>query len=612
LLAGGDQPLPGPLARRIATLPALDPRFPTRSTSASRVRPLLLAVLALAAAHPAAAVPYRAEAVGDGYRVRFDPADLKLITTPEGTRVEIRDGIDPQDPAAPALPTITVLVEIPSDLTVDQLTSAAEDEEVLATGIALAVAGAPTRIDEPPSAPAAVAPARLALPWPAAQAQVLGESFGRGHRLVTIELAPVRWDAASQRLVRATAIRFRLHLIPASAADRPLVQTRVVPEWERDYAGTLAQALGQPLAEAARAVGAPVRNRLAVTFPPSANGAPVAYVIVTNEALRAPFESLAAWKTQKGRNAVVVTQEWITTQYPNGADRSEQLRFFLKDAYQNWGTLFVLLGGDTDVLPSRLGVSTLFASPDDPALIPTDLYYACLDGNWNADGDDRVGEAITDNVDLVPELFVGRAPVSTLAEAATFVQRTLQHEQSPPVNGLFPASIVFMAEHLGFMDGAVIAEDAYALVPSTMRRVRMYESSGSYPGSVALTKAAALDSLDAGFGWFHHVGHGFRNTMSVADGSINNGDADALVNGPRRSFTFAINCSSASIDFNTIGERFLKNVNGGAVGYIGTTRIAYPQVSRRYQNEFYRLAFVDSVETAGECLMLCRLPWVAS
>ncbi|HWN80457.1 MAG TPA: C25 family cysteine peptidase, partial [Candidatus Udaeobacter sp.] len=413
---------------------------------------VLAGLAALAAARPAAAVPYRAIAVGEDYRVAFAPEDVKLESTPAGTRVELRDGIDPEDPAAPALPTITVVVEIPAELTVEQVSSTVEGEEVLAQGITLAAAGAPARIDDPPAPPAAVAPARLAAPWPAASARVLGESFGRGHRLVAVELAPVRWIPASQSLARASAIRFRLHLAPA--ADRPLAQTRVVPAWEADYAATLAQSLGQPLPEAARAVGAPVRNRLTVTFPPSANGAPVAYVIVTSEAMRAPFESLAIWKTQKGRNAVVVTREWIASQYPNGADPAEQLRFFLKDAYQHWGTLFVLLGGDTEIVPARLVVSTLFASPEDPATIPTDLYYACLDGNWNQDGDDRVGEAITDNVDLVPELFVGRAPVSTLAEAATFVQRTLQHEQAPPTNGLFPASIVFMAEHLGFMDGA--------------------------------------------------------------------------------------------------------------------------------------------------------------
>ena len=373
----------------------------------------------------------------------------------------------------------------------------------------------------------------------------------------------------------------------------------------------MARALGVAAPAPARAAPA-VKNPLDITFPPSVDGAAVPYVIVTSQALSPSFQPLATWKTRRGRNAAVVTREWIATHYPNGADPAEQLRFFLSDAYANWGTMWVLLGGDTDVVPTRFAVSTLFASPEDPELIPSDLYFACLDGNWNADRDDRTGEALVDGVDLLPELFVGRAPVSTPAEATVFVQRTLAHEQTPPVNGLYPSSIVFMAEDLGFMDGAVIAQEAYGLVYPWMRRVRMYESFASYPGSVPLTKVAALDSLDSGFGWFHHVGHGFRNTMSVGNGSINNSDADGLTNGNRRSFTFAINCSSASIDFNSIGERFLKNANGGSVGYVGTTRIAFPQVSRRYQNEFYRLAFADSIGTAGECLFMCRLPWVSS
>ena len=41
-------------------------------------------------------------------------------------------------------------------------------------------------------------------------------------------------------------------------------------------------------------------------------------------------------------------------------------------------------------------------------------------------------------------------------------------------------------------------------------------------------------SINAGFGIVHHVGHGFRNTMSVGSGTINNADADNLINSPPR------------------------------------------------------------------------------
>jgi len=51
--------------------------------------------------------------------------------------------------------------------------------------------------------------------------------------------------------------------------------------------------------------------------------------------------------------------------------------------------------------------------------IATDYYYACLDGNWNADGDNiwarrsfRDTATKPTAVDLRPELRVGRVPAS--------------------------------------------------------------------------------------------------------------------------------------------------------------------------------------------------------
>ncbi len=593
-------------------------------SSGSPYRHVHCALLAGAIAPPAAqalapaGVPSPAARVvavpdGDGFVVRFDPDALVLTPGPDGTAVAYSDAlVRAEAEGGPALPRIPVRIEIPVELTATGIEVTAVEERVIATGADIAPVAPPAFGEQvfpvPPRNAALYARDAMT---PGAWARLAGEGFLRGHRLLTIELAPARYNAASGELRFAESVRFRLALAPA--ADRPRERRRIVPAVTERFDALLDRVLGRPPAAAARFDPPAGATPLAPTFPPSTDGSPVTYVIITNEAMRPAFEPLADWKTRKGLAAAVVTMEWIADSYPNGADRAEQVRFFLQDAYDNWDTMWVLLGGDTEVIPTRYVYSELYVLPDEPSrILPTDLYFACLEGNWNADKDDRMGEATVDIVDLEPELYVGRAPVATLAEAQVFVAKTLAYERTPPVDARYPASIVFLAEELNATsDGATIAEDAVALLHPWMRRVRMYENSANFPGSIPLTKAAALDSIDAGFGWVHHVGHGFRNTMSVGDGpDINNQDVDGLVNGPRHAFLFAINCSSASIDYNAIGERWLKNENGGATGYVGTTRLAYPFVSRRYQNEFYRLAFADSVGTAGECLFHSRLPWV--
>ncbi|MGD8396681.1 MAG: C25 family cysteine peptidase, partial [Candidatus Eiseniibacteriota bacterium] len=300
----------------------------------------------------------------------------------------------------------------------------------------------------------------------------------------------------------------------------------------------------------------------------------------------------------------------IDQTYPNGIDRAERVRFFLRDAYQNWGALYALLGGDTDVVPARY----LMITEPEPEAIPTDMYYACLEGNWNADGDDRIGEGEVegdpgDAIDILFDLVVGRAPVSTPLGAQHFIDKLLVYETGPPADEAFPASMLALAERLfQTTHGADQAEAALQYLPPWFKIVRLYEESASYPGSLELTAEAAVDSTNNGFGFILHVGHGYRNIMSMADGSISNADVDNLTNGERAGFVFGINCSSASIDFNAIGEHWLKNPDGGSVAYLGTSRYSYVIPVQIYQNTWFQYVFHDSLTNIGVTTELSRLP----
>src|SRR5258708_39188882 len=106
---------------------------------------------------------------------------------------------------------------------------------------------------------------------------------------------------------------------------------------------------------------------------------------------------------------------FIRQQYALGADDAEGIRRFIRDAYQRWGVQYVLLGGDTELIPTRLA-RTIFYNGE---FIATDMYYSCLDGNWNADGDSTYGEGFYSsanpgtNPDRPPTGRVGPAPANT-------------------------------------------------------------------------------------------------------------------------------------------------------------------------------------------------------
>jgi hypothetical protein len=175
------------------------------------------------------------------------------------------------------------------------------------------------------------------------------------------------------------------------------------------------------------------------------------YLLVTTAALTNSFQPLVEQKIADGLSVKVETVENILAGY-SGVDDAAKLRTFITYAYTNWNTTYVLLGGDISTVPYRQAYANVGGDVD--ATMPCDLYFACLDGSWNSDGDNNWGEP-TDgegggDVDLLAEVYVGRAPVDNAAEVAYFIGKTLSYEQNKHANA---ASARFLAEYLGNYGG---------------------------------------------------------------------------------------------------------------------------------------------------------------
>ncbi|WP_347246424.1 C25 family cysteine peptidase, partial [Thermogutta sp.] len=225
-----------------------------------------------------------------------------------------------------------------------------------------------------------------------------------GYRLATVSISPFVYDHTSGELAFIRDLELSLTLTPASddLPVNPLLASQVASLVANpEVLGTYATTTAAPLVD------------------------PSEYVVITNAALAREFEPLVQEKIARGLTARLVTTEWIAENYrgTENGDLADRIREFLSDAYFNHGTRWVLLGGDAEIVPTR-GVYAAVGNTLETAL-PTDMYYACLDGPWNRDGDNLWGEP-TDglnggDIDLVPELYVGRAPVSSVTEARNFV-----------------------------------------------------------------------------------------------------------------------------------------------------------------------------------------------
>ncbi len=454
------------------------------------------------------------------------------------------------------------------------------------------------------------------------------QGFQRGQHVALLAVAPVRWNAGTGALEHITRLRVSLTLEPST--EVALRRERIVPEWEDDRLLTAPGRVMPPasLGMRANAVGRIQKPVFAATQLPSLLGSPVAYVIVTSDSMAAQFQRLADWKTQTGVPAVVRTMTTIRQQYPYASDDADRVRQFVRDAYTRWGTKWLLLGGDVDAVPSRTAYTTFYEPGGEN--IPTDMYYSCLDGNWNADGDSLYGEGYLDATDpgdaadMLPEVYVGRAPVTTSADAKLFVDKTLQYEKTPV--GDYENTVLYFAQVLFpenwtpgqfvSLDGAALAEETlpYLRAHGGIHYARLYQNytdSTWEPGSLPENRTSVLDSLDRGYNMAVHIGHGYRNVMAVGyQQNLVNADALALTNGNRLINLYSINCTSNAIDFPSIGEAFLLAANGGAVTNVGSTRLDFPSAGRSYQKEYFKKVFQDSVTAVGEAAADQKLPFV--
>ncbi|MEO5988213.1 MAG: C25 family cysteine peptidase [Candidatus Eisenbacteria bacterium] len=558
------------------------------------------------------------------HALTLDPARVSVTQSGGFTVVEAKGSMREFAPGHPDLPWLSERIDIPQGARVTSVEVIDVTTAILAEGARLQASIAP----QPGLGPIIrTEPAAAYFTGPAFQPErlvELGAQGGlRGLSVAFVRWAPVRWSPATGRLERVASMRLRLTL--ESGAEPPIRRERIVREWEDELPPMSAKEAATVLRSATPGIqeqAEPFRPQQV----PSVLGSPVAYLIITSDAMAPTFQQLADWKTQSGVPAVVRTVSFITQQYPYGVDDADRIRRFIRDAYSRWGTKWVLLGGDTDVIPERLA-TTLFYGGES---IASDLYFQALDGNWNADGDSLYGEGYLDvddpgdACDLLPEVYVGRAPVSSAADAQVFVNKTLQYSKTPV--GGYESRYLAFAEVLfpqdwqpgqgTSLDGAELVEELLPIFDQRpdlpLRRLyQNYLDARWRPGSVVETRQAVLDSLNRGYNVAIHVGHGYRNIMSVGDASLTNADAAGLTNGNKLINLYAINCTSNAIDFPCIGEAFIKNPTGGAVTNVGSTRFDFPTAGRAYQAEYFRLFIEDSITAVGELQSRQKLPYIA-
>lgn len=156
-------------------------------------------------------------------------------------------------------------------------------------------------------------------------------------------------------------------------------------------------------------------------------------LLISDNTLLPEFQDYIDFKMSTGYIVATQTVEDIYSSY-TGADNQEKIRNCVIDYYENFGITYVILGGDADPSSAVIPHRGFYADPgggyaDDD--IPSDMYYSCLDGSWNDDGDDKWGEIGED--DLYAEVSIGRISADNASEIENATHKLYMYQNEPVI-----------------------------------------------------------------------------------------------------------------------------------------------------------------------------------
>jgi len=111
-------------------------------------------------------------------------------------------------------------------------------------------------------------------------------------------------------------------------------------------------------------------------------------------------------------------------------DTEAHIREFCKDAYEDWGTSYIFVGGDDEWIPAREMDTALETSID------SDIYWSNLDKTFNDDHDSQWGEEGDLGFDLYSELFIGRITCDEPQDVSNWMTKSFYYADSTDIDYL--------------------------------------------------------------------------------------------------------------------------------------------------------------------------------
>jgi hypothetical protein len=279
----------------------------------------------------------------------------------------------------------------------------------------------------------------------------------------------------------------------------------------------------------------------------------------------------------------VVTTEYIYANY-GGSTHQQEIRNFVIDAYNSWGTMYFLMAGQPSTVPMQY--QTWYDEST-----PSDQYYSDFDDDWTH------------------EVFVGRSTAEGATRVDLFIDKVLFYEKTPTMTdyllkaGLFGFNADYMTPCEQLM------ETIAGYIPVRFTKNKVYDSyGGNHLNSVR-------SYLNAGQHLVAHADHGDIDWWGIGyyyhGTGMYSGDIDALTNTNKMSIVTTLACDVNYMDYtDCFSEHWvIYNTMKAGLAFNGNTRLGWyytgepAALSGQLVRDWWRGLFQNDKYILGETII---------
>lgn len=356
----------------------------------------------------------------------------------------------------------------------------------------------------------------------------------------------------------------------------------------------------------------------------TSNGAD--YLIITHADFLAGAQALADYRAAQGLRTRVIDVADLYAEFNDGIYHPLAIKTFLKYAHANWqapAPLYVVLVGSGHWnFKNFTGLNRDYNGG--PVYMPPHLVWVDY---WQGEVDSSSLLANIVGDDILPDLHIARMPVSSAAELATVIQKTIAYESS--AWDAWQDHLLFVADNVPDLAGDFVALSDSIInghIPAGFQADRAYLNDFTCPPAEncpLVTQAITASMNNTGALFTNYIGHGaiprwtgegvFRSSIlpaEVTDPTKNH--IAALTNIDRLTVMLSMTCLDgywlhATPDQYSLVEAMLAWPAGGAVGAFSPTGLGVATGHDVLNRAFFDAVFADGVWQLGPATLAAKL-----